>query len=87
MNDEELPSLDDMPDKIADVDVLRKDCAKWRAKYVMAMIELDAIHAAVDYAEKAGVVVAIAKQCVAHPQWDGSLDDGKLAAALVVLDE
>ena len=87
MIDEELPSPDDMHDDDRDVDVLRKDCAKWRAKYVMAMIELDAIHAAVDYAEKASVVVEAARQCVAHPRWDGRFDDGKLATALEALDE
>lgn len=48
MIDEELPSLDDMHDEIVDVDVLRKDCAKWRAKYVVVLVQLAEAHRRLD---------------------------------------
>ena len=44
----ELPSLDDMHDEIADVDVLRKECAKWRAKYAVALAQMDQAYRRID---------------------------------------
>ena len=48
MIDEELPSLDDMHDDDRDVDVLRKNCAEWRAKCTVALVQLAEAHRRID---------------------------------------